>query len=404
MENIIALDVSKGKSYLVHYQNGECIHEGEINHNQTDFKSLVSLIESLTLDFGAAPIIVFEATGSYSKSLERFLTDHSIDYCLLNPLEAKKECDGLRRHKTDATDAHKLAQASTRFERATKRNSEDIYNQLKSLSRFHEELVDELVVTKTKLHSCLQLTFPELELLFKTRDSELFLNTVECYPHPDLVLESSKTVIKNKLLSNTNKIMSNAQVLTIAGKIIEHAKESVPAVKKDDPNISKVVYYIKRIREIKKEQFIVLQSMKKLGESLPEYEILLSFPGIGDLTALRIIGEVGDIRRFSNNKKLNAYVGIDIVHYQSGQVTYKDHINKRGNKVLRKVMYLAVCSMITQRKRTDNHIVDYYDKLKTQPNGKPHKVAVVACINKLLKVIMHLINTNQNYSYSLTTK
>ncbi len=62
-----------------------------------------------------------------------------------------------------------------------------------------------------------------------------------------------------------------------------------------------------------------------------EYQVLLSFPGIGEATAVCLIGEIGDIRRFQNHKQLNAYVGIDIMRYQSGNTYYKDKINKRGN-------------------------------------------------------------------------
>ncbi|MEK4496426.1 hypothetical protein [Ureibacillus sp. FSL W8-0352] len=38
-----------------------------------------------------------------------------------------------------------------------------------------------------------------------------------------------------------------------------------------------------------------------------------------------------------------------------------------------------------------NHFVDYYYKLKTQPQRKPHKVAIIACINKFLKVTFQLL-------------
>jgi hypothetical protein len=55
--------------------------------------------------------------------------------------------------------------------------------------------------------------------------------------------------------------------------------------------------------------------------------------------------------------------------------------------------------MIKLRTKTNNHIVEYYDKLKTQPQGKPHKVASIACVNKFLKVAFHLITHNITYNY-----
>ncbi len=141
------------------------------------------------------------------------------------------------------------------------------------------------------------------------------------------------------------------------------------------------------------------EQMVDLSKERIEYQVLLSFPGIGESTAVRLIGEIGDIRRFQNHKQLNAYVGIDIMRYQSGNTYYKDKINKRGNNKLRKILYYMIQTMIRLRKKTNNHIVDYYDKLKTQPQGKPHKVASIACVNKFLKVAFHLITHNITYDY-----
>ncbi|MHC8516120.1 transposase [Sporosarcina sp. ITBMC105] len=58
--------------------------------------------------------------------------------------------------------------------------------------------------------------------------------------------------------------------------------------------------------------------------------------------------------------------------YQSGKLQYEDRNNKRGNRRLRKILYLMVMSMISLRKRTKNTIVEYYDQFKKQPQGKPH--------------------------------
>jgi len=112
-----------------------------------------------------------------------------------------------------------------------------------------------------------------------------------------------------------------------------------------------------------------------------------------------ILGELGDIRRFQNSKQINAYAGIDIQRYQSGKLQHQDKINKRGNRRLRKILFQMVRSMITLRAKTQNTIVGYYDKLKKQPNGKLHKVAMIASMNKFLKVAFHLIQNGLLYQY-----
>ncbi|MCD5532472.1 transposase, partial [Lactobacillus delbrueckii subsp. lactis] len=54
-----------------------------------------------------------------------------------------------------------------------------------------------------------------------------------------------------------------------------------------------------------------LQEMAKLAPKR-DLEILTSIPGIGKNTALRIISELGDIRRFNTPSQLNAFVVVDI--------------------------------------------------------------------------------------------
>lgn len=44
----------------------------------------------------------------------------------------------------------------------------------------------------------------------------------------------------------------------------------------------------------------VLEQLIELAKPLPEYEILLSIPGIAETTATSVIGELGDIRRFTS--------------------------------------------------------------------------------------------------------
>ncbi len=53
-----------------------------------------------------------------------------------------------------------------------------------------------------------------------------------------------------------------------------------------------------------------------------------------------------------------------------GKIFFKDKINERGNKHLRKLLFLTIQNMIKQRRYSQNHIVEYYDKLKTQPYNK----------------------------------
>lgn len=128
----------------------------------------------------------------------------------------------------------------------------------------------------------------------------------------------------------------------------------------------------------------------------PNFKVLTNIPGIGENLAARLIAEIGSVDKFDNAKQLVAYAGIDPIVYQSGKYEEKFSISKKGNKRLRCLLYLSVsCSL--RLKSQPNAIKDYY-KRKTQ-HGKPHKVALIACCNKLLRIIYTMCVTGTPYLY-----
>lgn len=401
MKHVIAFDVSMGKSYMVIYNaQKQCVFESKIKHSKPDFKKLQEKIHKLTDETGESPEIVFEATGIYSRQLERFMQNNQYTYCLLNPLEAKIQCDSLRIHKTDRSDAHRLALTHFTVTRRVSTGTDNLFYKLKSLSRLYSELDDKLSIIRGRMHKVIQLTFPELERIF-TSKSDLFLNFVQLFPHPDCVLGLSKTIIKNCIRANTNKKISNITAEKKAIQILEIAKICYPAVSQNDVLCDQLKLYTRCYQELLHQKESCISKMVYVAEQRAEYDIIRSLPGIGPNTAVRLMAEIGDITRFNNNKQLNAFAGIDIRRFQSGKTFFKDKINKRGNKHLRKLLFLIIQNMIKQRRYGQNHIVEYYDKLKTQPYNKCHKVASIACVNKLLKLLFYLITHNMHYDYRL---
>ncbi len=77
--------------------------------------------------------------------------------------------------------------------------------------------------------------------------------------------------------------------------------------------------------------------MQELARGLPEYNVVRSMNGVGDVLAPRLIAEIGDVRRFHSGSALIAYAGIDSPPYESGSfVGTKRRISKRGSSLLRK--------------------------------------------------------------------
>lgn len=69
---------------------------------------------------------------------------------------------------------------------------------------------------------------------------------------------------------------------------------------------------------------------------------IMTVPGVGNINAAVILGEIGDISRFSNASKLAAYAGIDASVSQSGEYqSTNNKMSKRGSPYLRKALFQA---------------------------------------------------------------
>ena len=163
--------------------------------------------------------------------------------------------------------------------------------------------------------------------------------------------------------------------------------------------------YIKMLLEYKKHLSKLEEEIDALAKDIEEYKIIQSIPGIGEKIAATIISEIGEIDRFNHPKKLVAFAGIDPSVFESG--TFKGTLNritKRGSSRLRHALYMAVKCAIRdcRKKKTTDEIIprnkrlrEFYDKKREE--GKPFKVAVIACANKLLHWIYALLKSKSTF-------
>ncbi|MDT2838020.1 transposase, partial [Enterococcus durans] len=99
--------------------------------------------------FPERPQIVFEATGVYSRVIETFCQKNHFAYCLLNPLEAKRQLNiDLRSVKTDKRDAHRLAQTHGQFLRKQTQSQIEVYKQTRDFARFYQQIERDMKRTR----------------------------------------------------------------------------------------------------------------------------------------------------------------------------------------------------------------------------------------------------------------
>lgn len=312
MQVTFGIDVSKFTSTIC-----ELISKSKNELTITnDCSGFIQLLKELSA-FSKHPQIIFEATGVYSRRLQTFLEDYDYDYIILNPLKAKKQMDlGLRYNKTDKTDAYHLALIQKLHHHPVNQIQSQTYKQLNSLSRFYDQLTSDLVTAKNRLHQALQSTFPEIETLFCSAKGKNYWQIVLHYPHCDLVRKNDKKQIINWLMRLKGVGFKHAQKTT--DKLIELANKAYPVVSCNSVEAEQVQYYAQSLLNLSDQREQLIERMVKLAKSLPNHDLenLESIPGFAQTTAVRVLAELGDLRRFSNPNKINAFIGIDPDRYQ----------------------------------------------------------------------------------------
>ena len=397
MRAVFGIDVSKASSEVVILVNSEKVHDYSMPNDAIGFSRLLKDLNTVS-----NPEIIFEATGVYSRRLQAFLVENGYAYTRLNPLEAKKQLDSLRVRKTDKIDAEKLAESQFILNCKPTYGQEEVYQNLRDLNRFYQNLTEDMVRTKNRLHKTLQVTFPELEQLLAAPTGEQYWNLVSSFPSKDFVLDLSPSELAEVIRQSTSKRISEKRVTLLSDKLTALAKQSYCAVKKTSPMIEEVKYYAQELLRLTKRRQVILDEMVRLAQPLPEYEILLSIPGIAETTATSIIGELGDVRRFQSANQINAFIGIDLRHYESGNFLAQEHITKRGNPYARKILFKCIHNIAAASHTNPCHIADFYEKRKRQSQTTSTKPHTIAAVHRLIRTMYYLITHNKLYDYTAT--
>jgi transposase len=107
-------------------------------------------------------------------------------------------------------------------------------------------------------------------------------------------------------------------------------------------------------------------------------DLLTTIPGIADLTASRILGEMPNISEYRSAKSVAAFAGLSPREHQSGTTRGRTRLAKTGNSRLRKMLYFPAMSAT----RFNPLIKALYERLVAA--GKPKIVALAAVMRKLL--------------------
>lgn len=390
MEPVLGVDVSKGSSTVQAFLKR---HEPygkleSIPHEESGFGRIGELLSELKAQTGVDPVVILEATGHYHRGLVKYLSRGGWKHFIINPLQSKRaKGTQLRKVKTDAADAWHLAEMYYRGDVKPHRTWEEAYAELQYVTRQHEFVTGMFVQAKLNMRALLEQVFPSYPKLFKDIFSPTSLQVLQ------RCLEGRIEGIDEILGETTGKARSRkwiAEKTEWLQIMLDHwskQPKSRAQTKLLEGIVSLLLEFLKQLNDLEEQ-------IKQITQALPEVELVKSIPGVGDKLAAAIVAEIGDAKQFRNAKQLVAYAGLDPGIFSSGKFTAtSSRITKRGSKRLRRALYLAVqCGL---RRNSNSRIKVYYDKKRKE--GKPYKVVVIACANKLLHHIYAILSKGKPY-------
>jgi transposase len=387
----VGIDVSKDSSAAQGLgADGEERFSEVFPMDSDGFAKLYEVITRHSADLSEV-MVGLESTACYHINLFSFLTAKGITAVVINPLLiANFSKLSLRKTKTDRKDALTIAQFLIAHKDSINQVavSQDLQD-FRDMARERESVCQMICIQKTEMKRLLQTTFPELEKLCRIT-GKVMLDFIESFPSARLVRAAKPKVIK-KMLSRKGV---DTRLTFTAEDIIQAANNSVATASPGKELILKGKIATLKHLEVRRDELTEALTEYCRATMVEDLDIVTSVPGISMGTATTFLAELGSIGKFTSYKKVIAFAGIDPSVYQSGKFEGTGKISKRGNRHLRRIIWLMTISVILHNPA----FRDFF--MRKRKEGQAYKKAVLATSHKLIRVLFALLTKRTHFCAS----
>ena len=353
---------------------------------KNDFKGFSALLDKIkSLDVKNL-IIGLESTSHYGENLINFLFKQHFKVALINPLQTSHlRKANIRDAKNDRLDSLNIARSLIfgKLNFVSEKNI-DCFS-LKKLTRFRSNLIKQRSKAKIQLTSLLDLLFPELQYLFKSKiHSKTIYSLLKKYPSTEEIVALKDDEISNLLYASSKGHFKRE-------KSIELKSLAKTTVGIKDTSVSLHVIQLIELIELFDRQ--IKDIVTKITDTVNKLDTkLLSVPGINIIACAIILGETNNFDNFSNATKLLAFAGLDPKIRQSGNFSATScRMSKKGSPYLRYALIFTAWNTVRHSEKFNK----YYCLKRSQ--SKSHYNALGHVAHKLVRVIFTLIKKDISY-------
>ena len=379
----VGIDVAKDKhDCFILSSEGEILaNVFTIANNRDGFETLLQTIRSCTSPTDNIKVGL-EATGHYSYNILGFLLNKGLATYVINPLHTNlyRKSLSLRKTKTDRIDARTIA-AMLMSDVDLKSYSASAYHneELKSLTRYRFNKVQERAALKQSVSRLVNILFPELEALVPTLHMTSVYAILNEFPGSRQIADAHLTHFKTVLSDASRGRYGREKAVEIREAARRSIGSAMPAKSLE------LRHTIRLIRELDQEIEDVEDAIQTiLVEMAPP---ILTIPGMGYRMGAMILAEIGDFSRFDSPDKMLAYAGLSPSTYESGKLKATGayaHMEKRGSRYLRYALFNAAKCVCQWEPSFSAYLA------KKRAEGKHYNVAISHAVKKLVRLIFAL--------------
>jgi len=396
---VVGVDIAKKVHWarFVDYRGIEFGKAHKFNNTINGFKSIVEKAENIKRAAKLSKVIIgMEPTGNYWKPFANFLIANGIEVVTVGTYQTKmaKALDDNSPTKNDPKDALTIAKLLKDGRYSEVYMPNDIYAELRILGSLREQLNDKLYAVKNRIHNIIDEYFPEFTSVFKSPFKKAALQLLKSCPFPAQIIELGTEGVLAEIKKAVKKTVGRKK----AQEVVEAAKKSIGV------EYGMTAAFLKLSMHIEEFELLIRQldeTETAMGKALSETgfaETVLGIKGIGIVSAANIFGEVGDFRRFENERQIHRLAGYNLTENSSGNSKSKTSISKRGRKRLRSILFQSAMVMVS----TNGEMKAFYEYLKNRKtNPLKRKQALVVVAKKIITIIFKLITKQVKYDSKL---
>ena len=337
-------------------------------------------------------ILGFEPTGHYWFALATWMVEHDVTIVQVNPYAVKqtKEVEDNSQEKNDRKDPKVIANLVKNGKYSMPYLPEGVYADLRVLSRLRDQLTEDQVRAKNRLHRELKITFPEYKDAFGKIDGVFTLSVLAAAPTPQEIVKLGKEGICKVWKETGLKGRGYAN----AERIVEYATRSVGVVEGSEKRQRCIRVWAEELIRTTMELNEIQAELEETCKKIPNVENVLGIKGLGLSIVSGIIAEMGDIDRFDDAKEIQKISGLALIEMSSGKHKGQTKISHRGRKRLRYWLYQGAMSVVSHDEAFAQ-IHKYYTTRAENPLKKMQSIIAIGC--KLLRIIFAILKKGIRY-------